>query len=148
MNTIDIYRDHYKEICSLYGDEYDKYEWAANHIFDLCTYDAALDEKFVKDIFEVCQVIIDKRNFEYQIDNNNYIKYILVCQILYHFNWINWGTSIRGAWFEDDSQKDILEETSWSQLNEKTGEWDHYKIESVPFSIDNLKALIEFMKEK
>ena len=65
MKTINIYRAHYKEICSQHDDVYDKYEWAASYIFDLCTYDADLDEKFVKDIIEVCKVIIDRWNFEY-----------------------------------------------------------------------------------
>lgn len=153
MNAIDIYKAHYEEECSRSKDkytsfsyEYTKYEWAATYIFDLYTYDANLDVRFVKDILEVCQVIIE-RDFEYQMDDNNYIKYILVCQLLYHFNWINWGTSIRNAWFEDSSRKDILEESSWTQLNEKTGEWDHYKLEAVPFSRDNLKELIKFIEE-
>lgn len=136
MNVIDIYRAHYEEVCSWHEDEYDKYEWAANYIFDLCTYDAELDEKFVKAILEICQVIIDKENFYYIYNDKNYTTYILVCQLLNNFQWIDWGTSIRGAWFENyrDGRKVILEDIG--------------KIDGVPFSIDNLKALIEFMKEE
>ena len=137
MNTIDIYRKNYEEVCSWHDDEYDKYEWAANYIFELITYDAALDEKFVKDIIEVCKVIIDKRNYDYIKDDNNYIKYILVCQLLDRFQWINWGTSIRGAWFELSKTPDskvILE-----KLSNNT--------EEVHFSHNNLKTLIEFMEE-
>lgn len=135
MKTIDIYRAHYEEVCSWHEDEYDKYEWAASYIFDLCTYDAGLDEKFVKDILEVCKVIIDKRNYDYIIDNDNYIKYILVCQLLTRYHWLHWGTSIRGAWLEEMSHCDqnvILEDIG--------------KIDGVPFSVDNLKALIKFME--
>lgn len=152
MKAIDIYRDHYEEVCSWHDDEdeYNKYEWAASYIFDLTTYDGELDEKFVKDILEVCKVIADRSNYEYIANNDNYIKYILVCQLLDRFKWINWGTSIRGAWFENlnGNRKVILEEQPITRLNEKTGEWDHYKIDEVLFSYDNLKALIEFMEEE
>lgn len=148
MKTIDIYKAHYKEVCSWQDDEYSKYEWAANHIFDLTTYDGDLDEKFVKDILEVCEVIADRYNYEYIGNKDNYIKYILVCQLLDNFKWIDWGTSIRGAWFDNgDDPKVILEELPFFQKNEKTGKWDCYKIEAVPFSYDNLKALFEFIEE-
>lgn len=148
MNAIDIYKAHYEEERSRRDDEYTKYEWAACYIFDLYTYDTALDEKFVKSIIEVSKAIIDMETYNYIENRDNYLKHILVCQLLYHFNWINWGTSIRGPWFESDSRKDILEESSWSLLNEKTGEWDRYKLDAVPFSRDNLKELIKFMEEE
>ena len=137
MATIDIYKEHYEEVCSRHDDEYSKYEWAANYIFDLITYDTDLDERFVKDILEVCEVIADRCNYEYIENNDNYIKYILVCQLLDRFKWINWGISIRGAWFENippHDSKNILD-------------GNYYRIKEVPFSYDNLKALIQFMKE-
>lgn len=143
MTAIDIYRAQYEEENSLYDCGWTKQHWAARKVFDLTTYDDELDELFVNDILEVCKVILEKRNYEYIKDEKNYIKYILVCQILKRFGWINWGTSIRGAWCEAshfDIPKDILEELEW---------WDdeHHVIEEVPFTVDNLKALIEFMEE-
>jgi hypothetical protein len=151
MTTIDIYKAHYEEVCSWHDDEYDKYEWAANYIFDLTTYDAALDEKFVKDILEVCQVIIDNYNYEYIEKEENYIKYILVCQLLNNFNWIDWGISIRGAWFnlsKTSDSKVILEELEWGQYDEETGKYEKCKLEAVPFSRNNLQDLIKFMEDK
>lgn len=149
MTTIDIYKKHYEEVCSWHVDEYDKYEWAANYIFGLCTYDAAMDEKLVKDILEVCKVIIDRTNYEYIRDDNNYTKYILVCQLLYHFHWLTWGTSIRGAWFEElchCAQKDILKGEKLSRYNPDTKEREDCDIERVQFTCDNLRALIKFME--
>lgn len=150
MTTLDIYKAHYKEICSQHDDKYSKYEWAADYIFDLTTYDADLDEKFVKDILEVCEVIADRYNFEYIEKNDNYTKYILVCQLLDHFKWIDWGTSIRGAWFDNlsNDRKDILEEYPIWFRDEKTGALNKCVFGAVPFSYDNLKTLFKFMKEE
>lgn len=144
MTAIEIYKAQFEEERTWYPDEWDKYTWAARKIFELTTYDSGIDERFVKDIIEVCKIILEKRNYEYIKDESNYIKYILVCQMLKQFNWIDWGTSIRGAWFgapNRSSSKDILEYLEWGDNDG----W--HKIESVPFTKDNLRALIEFMEE-
>lgn len=140
----DIYKRHIDEDAS-------KYEWAADRIFDLVTYDGELDEMFVKNIIEVCKILLERKNFEYIEDPDNYIKLIVVCQILNRFNWVEWGTSIRGAWFEESMRyepprsfipesRDILEKYEW-------GPEDEFVISAVPFTIDNLKGLIEFLEE-
>jgi hypothetical protein len=152
MTAFDIYKAQYEWYSSC-GQEVDtKYEWAASSIFNLTTYDAGLDEVFVKAIIEVCKVILERKNFEYIRNKDNYAKYILVCQMLERFEWIDWGTSIRGAWFEVENRKiwgtdtvirskDILEELEWGDHNG----W--HTVEGVPFTEDNLRALIEFMEE-
>lgn len=141
MNALDIYKAQYEEEKTWHpSHELSKRQWVADRVFDLTTYDGRLDELFVDSIIEVCKVILDSRTYEYIEDENNYIKYILVCQILNEFIWIDWGTSIRGAWFErDERSRDILDELEW---------WDdkHHAIEKVPFTEDNIKALIEFVE--
>lgn len=150
MTAYEIYEAQYEEERTWYDDEWTKYEWAARKIFNLTTYDAGLDEAFVKTIVEVCKVILERRNFEYIRNKDNYVIYIIVCQLLNRFGWINWGTSIRGAWFESTNSqnwdtdttthsKDILEELYWCNAD------DQHRIDSVPFTEDNLRALIEFM---
>lgn len=154
MTTLEIYRAQFEEERTWWDSKpASKYKWAAHRIFDLVTYDSSLDEMFVKDIIEVCKVILEERTFEYIGESrDNYIKYILVCQTLHKFNWIEWGTSIRGAWFEIDyyypgsgherenRSRDILDELEW---------WgdEHHVIEGVPFTVENIKALVEFMEE-
>lgn len=153
MTALEIYKAQFEEERTWWRSEpVSKYEWAAHRVFDLVTYDSSLDEMFVKDIIEVCKEILEERTYEYIRDQDNYIKYILVCQILDKFHWIEWGTSIRGAWFEVDIRhfgpgvettnysKDILDELEW---------WgdEHHVIEKVPFTVENIKAFIEFMEE-
>ena len=149
-NVKDIYKAHWDFEHEMVDRENSKYHWAAYDIFGLTTYDGALSEMFVKAILEVCKVILDGTNFEYIMNQPDYIKYILVCQLLDEFHWIEWGTSIRGAWFEEypgSKAKPILEEQEWSEYNDDLGEWEKHVIPSVPFSKENIKALIEFMEE-
>ena len=137
MSILKIYTDDYREHCEFTCDD-TKYEWAASRVFNLTTYDGSLDEMFVKKIVEVCKVILDRTTFDYIQDGTNYVSYILVCQLLNQFEWIEWGTSLRGAWFLDQlKSRPIL--TYWTDKN-------GYK--EVPFTVDNLKTLSKFIESK
>ena len=95
MPIYEIYEMRYHEHCENTCCD-TKYEWAAREVFDLTTYDGELDELFVKKILEVLKVILNRTNFDYIKEEVDYTNYILVCQLLNKFNWIDWGTSIRG----------------------------------------------------
>lgn len=147
MNSVkDLYKAHYEFHRDTFTKGESKYYWAIFYVFDICTYDSYLDELFMKAIIEVCKVIRDRTNFEYIKNEQDYIKYILVCQVLDNFHWIEWGTSIRGAWFDAAQgpyvkSRVILEEQEW---------WDseRHVIDGVEFTEDNLFALIEFLEEE
>jgi hypothetical protein len=112
----------------------DIYDWATSNIFDLTTYDGDLNKLFVQVIIAVCKVILNRHTFKFIKDEAMYIAYILVCQMLERNNWIDWGTSIRGAWFDENVKaKPIFE--------------GYDGVETVPFTKDNLIALIEFIEE-
>lgn len=140
MDVIELYRKEYAFETEVIQKGSTKYTWAATQVFELTTYDRSLEELFVKKIIEVCKAILEGRTFEYIRDESRYVTYILVCQLLEHLNWIEWGTSIRGAWFEESHEKYHPSQPILKYLytNEET---------SVPFTVDNLKALIEFMEE-
>jgi hypothetical protein len=67
-------------------------------VFGYITDDFNLDLEFGKDTLEVIKVIYNRENFNYIKDENNYKKFITICNILSDKEWINWGTSIRGCW--------------------------------------------------
>lgn len=132
--VMQIFEDEFAEHCDGAESE-NKYEWCSNYVFDFATYDAELDEIFIKKIFEVCKAVLERRTFEFiEESDEKYRQFIIVCQIFYKFNWISWGTSIRGAWFEENrkEQSPIIE-----------GD-----IGTVYFSEENLKLLIEFVERK
>lgn len=78
--------------------------WLSDDYFELATYDSGLDLEFGKVIREVILVINDMSNFYYIKDRENYKKFILVCQLLTDKQLIDWGTSIRGCWFDPDGE--------------------------------------------
>lgn len=118
-----------------------KYDWAASEVFGLVTYDGELDKLFVERICDVCKYIAAGKTYEFiNMSPENYITYSLVCQVLYKKRWINWGTSIRGAFFDGYySDNSILE---WSCSG------PDYNIDiSVPFNMKNIMELVAFIEE-
>ncbi len=133
MTAKEIYEKEFAYYVECLEDR-DIYEWAADRIFDLTTYDGDLDKLFVQMILYICKVILNKQTYEFIGDESMYVVYIVVCQLLNKKGWINWGTSIRGAWFEDGRDAKPIYESYDESV-------------SVPFTIENLIALIEFIEE-
>jgi hypothetical protein len=133
MTAKEIFEKDYQLTRELLEDS-DIYNWAADNIFDLTTYDDELDRLFVQVIVDVCKVILARKTFEFIEDEALYVTYIVVCQLLDRKGWINWGTSIRGAWFEEGGNAKPI--------------YDGYgHEEDVPYTKENLIALIEFIEE-
>lgn len=124
-----------EEYINEYGVEDIKLSFLTD-IFGITTYDSGLDVKFGNAILEVMEVIAKRNNFEYIKDESNYIKFILVANILDKYNWIEWGTSIRGCWF-----------SYWYEPEVK-GKLDSYNMSKITFDDDNndIIELIEYLK--
>ena len=140
MDVLELYKKDYEFHSEVVCEGSNKYDWAASQVFDLTTYDSALDEMFVKKIIEVCKAILERRNFEYIQDETCYVTYILVCQLLEQLHWIEWGTSIRGAWFEESHFGYVQSQPILKYLYSDVDD-------GIPFTMDNLKAFIEFMED-
>ena len=77
-----------------------KLMWLSSELCGMTTYDSNLDVLFGKEIFEVIKVILDRAWDTYIKDDVNYIKFIRCANLLEEH--IEWGTSIRSCWFNDD----------------------------------------------
>ena len=78
------------------------------NIFDFTTYDGEIDIFFAKKAIEVCEAITNKTTFEYIRDKENYKWYLALCNMPFFQEKIDWGSSIRGAWwgiYGDDTFK-------------------------------------------
>lgn len=124
-------------------DKWSVWEFLSCDVFDLTTYDEDMDELFVKAIIEVLRVIINKETFEYIRDENNYIKYLIVCNLLYNFEWIEWGTSIRGAWIECEENSKII----CSHFQSTFGGTQKIDIK-IPATKENIIALVEWAESE
>lgn len=71
-------------------------------LLDISTYDLNISKIIGNDIVEVLEIINNRQNFEYIIDDDNYKKFITICNFLEHANWVEWGMSIRGCWLKDE----------------------------------------------
>ena len=77
-----------------------RYGWLSSWFFDVTTYDGDLDIEFGKNIYEVMLQIYNRTVFDYIKDENKYKTYIIVCNLFISFKLLDWGTSIRSAWFD------------------------------------------------
>jgi len=82
----------------------DKMEYLGSYVFDLNTGDfgegSAL-EYLTKIIIEASDAILNLKTFEYIKDENNYLKYHTAVNLPFLSEIIEYGRSIRGAWFDN-----------------------------------------------
>ena len=75
-------------------------EYLGDHIFDFTTYDGEMSALFARKAVEVCSAINDGTTFDYiRGDAENYLWYLLMCNMPFFEERLEWGTSIRGAWW-------------------------------------------------
>lgn len=95
-------------------------EYLAAEIFEFVTYDAAIDELFVRKAIEVMLAIDKRSTFEYQASDENYRWYLIMCNMPFFKDKLEWGTSIRGAWWDKNLTICSLEKTftkeEWSKF--------------------------------
>ena len=77
-------------------------------IIGITTYDDELSKEFGKMILDALIQIRDRTTFNYIKDKENYKNFILSCNFIK--DWLEWGTSIRGAWFNVNDGKIIPDE--------------------------------------
>lgn len=74
-------------------------EFLSESIFDFTTYDSEMAELFATKAVEVCAAINDRKTFEYIEDQDNYRWFLVMCNMPFFASRLEWGTSIRGAWW-------------------------------------------------
>lgn len=80
-----------------------KEEYLGDHIFNFTTYDGEISARFALKALEVCEAITGKKTFEYIKDTKNYEWFLLMCNMPFFEGKLEWGTSIRGCWWDDYS---------------------------------------------
>lgn len=79
-----------------------KLEFIGGEIFDFTTYDGAMDVYFAKKMLDVIKCILNNNTFEYQGQSeDNYVNYHMMVNMPFLDGKLEWGTSIRGAWFDE-----------------------------------------------
>jgi len=87
-------------------------EFLGDYIFDFTTYDGEITELFATKALEVCAAITEGKTFEYIKDPDRYRWYLLMCNMPFFVGRLDWGTSIRGAWWNPE-QPDLDTSGLW-----------------------------------
>jgi hypothetical protein len=117
----------------------------AGAVFDLTTYDAEMDDFFGRKAVEVCFAITHKKTFEYIKDPENYKWYLIMCNLPFFAERLEWGSSIRSAWWATNKSNTV--ELSGHGFVDQDGK---QYAEQFAFTLDQWNALmlgmIEFVK--
>lgn len=79
-------------------------DWTPGHlvanIFDITTYDDGAGRVFAENIVDVLLAIATRTTFEYQAQSvEHYYRFLTVINFKNIYPLLEWGTSIRGCWF-------------------------------------------------
>jgi len=145
MNYLELLNYSFNYNNSLTGADHTKKSYLCDYIFQITTYDDEISELFTTKALEVCNAITNSKTLEYIFDKNNYCWYLILCNIPFFKKNIEWGTSIRGAfWNYNFGGKIEIESTGLF--------WDEEQIlKPLIFNNDDewklfIKALNDFVK--
>ena len=82
-------------------------EYLSDHIFNFTTCEGEYSELFAKKGLEVCAAISDGKTFEYIAEPEGRLWYLLMVNMPFFSDKLEWGTSIRGAWWGEPPSKKI-----------------------------------------
>lgn len=112
MDYREFLEHSYKKTLDVFGDgELPRLGYLAEHIFDFTTYDGGMSDLFGMRAVEVCKAITEKATFQYIEDKEQYTWFLIMCNTPFFSDRIDWGTSIRGAWWAAEPGK-LLELSS------------------------------------
>lgn len=144
MDYLKLLKNSYEQVKEFQCEnELSKYDYLSDYIFVFNTYDSEISELFVQKALEVCIAITERKTFEYQKNKTNYQWYLIMCNMPFFVGKLEWGTSIRGAWWEFGVIFEI----------DTAGFYDGYEQIIEPFKFDRdqwldfIKAMADFVTE-
>jgi hypothetical protein len=112
MNYLELLEHSYEQAKQLPCPPHSRLAYLGDYIFDFTTYDDDMSAALAVMALDVCAAITAKKNFDYIQDEINYKTYILMCNMPFFADRLEWGTSIRGAWWDVHDNKPIKLNTS------------------------------------
>lgn len=119
--------------------EQTKAEYISSAIFNFTTYDSSMDDLLVEKSIEVCKAISNGTTFDFIKDGQNYVWYCICVNFPFFKKRLNWGTSIRGAWL-DEEQPPLESCELWDGDKQVTS----LSFKSVEDFKQFIKAIVEF----
>lgn len=129
------------------GRDQSRLGYLAQHIFDFTTYESEADELFARKAVEVCAAITDSKTFDYIANPPARIWYLLMVNMPFFMPRLNWGGSIRGAWWDHEQPAlnscGLLvgqeQQTEWAFTLE---EWEAFMRAVIAFAEPEMQAAL------
>ncbi len=100
MNYSELLKHSYEVMKNLDGCPPESpLEYLGEQIFGFTTYDGQMSATFARKAVEVADAITAGTTFDYIKDEENYRWYLLLCNTQFFAEKLEWGGSIRGAWW-------------------------------------------------
>lgn len=81
------------------GSSSSRLTYLSDFVFGFTTYDSEMAELFARKALEVCAAISAGTTFDYIKDPGQYRWFLVMCNMPFFAGRLEWGTSIRGAWW-------------------------------------------------
>ena len=134
-----------KEEHSLSNNGYSVHEYSSDYIFEFTTYSEDISKYLVEVAIDVCQAITDRKTFEFILNYDREIWFITMCNMDFFESKIDWGCSIRGAWWDVcDSDPIVIE--SCGLFDEKEEQILSLSLNECEWALF-IKSVLEFYNE-
>jgi hypothetical protein len=123
----------YADMRGINDGDASRLEYLSDHVFDFTTYDSGMAALFARKALEVAEAISEGKTFDYFADDENYRWYLVMVNMPFFAGKLDWGTSIRGAWWGHDGIEAECPLWGHGTMKFTRDEWAHF-----------ISALIEF----
>lgn len=100
MSYLKLLESSYNQALSCSGLTRSKLEFIGNHIFAFDTYENVVLSLMTTKAIEVCNAISNSTTFEYIANVHDNMWYLIMVNMPFFQNKLEWGVSIRGAWWD------------------------------------------------
>lgn len=107
MNYLELLNQSYAITNNIGNNRISPMAFLGGHVFDFTTYDDDMDELLGSKALEVCEAISNGKTFDYIKNEDNYQWYILMVNMSFFSGMLEWGGSIRGAWWDHGFSFDL-----------------------------------------
>lgn len=80
-------------------------EYLSMHVFEFTTYDGDMDTFFARRAVETCKAITTRTIGDYIAAEESYRWFLAMCNMSFFEGRLDWGSSIRGAWWDHDATR-------------------------------------------
>ena len=101
------YRKMLEQGWSNVSDLVSRLAYLSEYIFKFTTYETTYSELFATKALEVCTAINDRKTFEYINNPEGHLWFLLMCNMPFFRSKLNWGTSIRSAFWSASPNENI-----------------------------------------